>query len=80
MPKLTFSTVMAAAPPASIRGWFDRLTKAERDELLAVRQEYKKAVESGSAPPPHTFARAIKKVSSMKLPHHRTLAEWLRLD
>jgi len=80
MPKLTFATIMAATPEPIIRGWFDRLTQAERDELLSVRKEFQKAVADGGAPPSQTFAKAIKKVSSMKLPHHRTLAEWLRTD
>lgn len=77
MPKLTFATVMAATPEPAIRGWFQRLTPAEQKELIAVREEYRKA---HSAPPSHTFAKALKKVASMKLPHHRTLAEWLRSD
>lgn len=80
MPKLTFATVMAATPEPIIRGWFGRLTRAEREELLSVRKEFQKAVAEGGAPSSQTFAKAIKKVSSMKLPHHRTLAEWLRND
>lgn len=80
MPKLTFATIMAATPEPIIRGWFDRLSPSDRDELLSVRKEFQKAAASGTAPPSHTFAKALKRVSSMKLPHHRTLAEWLRSD
>jgi hypothetical protein len=77
MSKLTFSAVMASSPQPIIRGWFDRLTPEQQKELVAVRKEWQRTVD---APPSHTFAKAIKKVSTMKLPHHRTLAEWLRND
>ena len=80
MPKLTFATMLAATPEPIIRGWFDRLSPSDRDELLSVREEFQKAVAEGGAPPSQTFAKALKRVSSMKLPHHRTLAEWLRND
>jgi len=78
MPKLTFATIMAAAPRPIIRGWFDRLSPDDRNELLSVREEFQKAVAEGRAPPSHTFAKALKRVSPLRLPHHRTLAEWLR--
>jgi hypothetical protein len=80
MPKLTFASVMAATPEPIIRGWFDRLPQSDRDELLSVREEFQQAVVDGTAPPSHTFAKALKRVSPLRLPHHRTLAEWLRND
>lgn len=77
---ITFNDIIKAAEVPQ-RGWFDRLPVGQRKDLVQVREEYRKAAAKGEAPPPTSFAKALKKVCPhLELPQARSLAEWLQRE
>ena len=47
---ITFKDILKATDTHP-RGWFDRLPTKQQKDLTQVREEYRKAVAEGSAPP-----------------------------
>jgi hypothetical protein len=80
MTAITFKDILKATDTHP-RGWFDRLPTKQQKDLTQVREEYRKAVAEGSAPPAESFAKGLKKVcTDLPLPSPRSLAEWLRRE